>query len=309
LELLKASNGNSIGGLSGMIKDAALDRLNSVILYEGNQFKLRYADGNISSVMISSNGEINSFSMADLKNDGNNYILFTDTISLNAINLRGSNAENFPFEDPEGIGFTGTPLAADFEGDSRSEIVSYTKDGRIFAVDGGTGKIVDGFPLSVGAELITTPVIFNYQAKTHLAAVDIKNNLYVWTISSTEGNLFWPEENGNNFNSSAAGTPASSNLPSDFFPSNRAYNYPNPVYEGTTQIRYYVSEDSKINIKIFDLAGDFVAEMNNDARGGFDNETTWNVNNIQSGIYLARIEAAGVSGKTETNIIKIAVVK
>ena len=95
----------------------------------------------------------------------------------------------------------------------------------------------------------------------------------------------------------------------EFFPSSRAYNYPNPVYEGTTNIRYYVSEDSKINIKIFDLAGDFVAELNDDAQGGMDNETVWNVGDIQSGVYLARIEAACDCGKTEEAVIKIAVVK
>jgi len=95
----------------------------------------------------------------------------------------------------------------------------------------------------------------------------------------------------------------------EFFPANRAYNYPNPVYEGTTNIRYYVAEDSKISIKIFDLAGDFVAELNNDAQGGMDNETVWNVGDIQSGVYLARIEASSTSGKTEQAVIKIAVVK
>ncbi len=47
----------------------------------------------------------------------------------------------------------------------------------------------------------------------------------------------------------------------EFFPKSKAYNYPNPVYDNQTFIRYYVSEDSKINIKIFDVAGDFVAEL------------------------------------------------
>ncbi len=94
-----------------------------------------------------------------------------------------------------------------------------------------------------------------------------------------------------------------------FSPKRKVYNYPNPVYNGSTAIRYYVSENSKINIKIFDLAGDFVAELNDNVQGGFESETTWNVNNIQSGIYLARVEAVGESGKTESNIIKIAVVK
>ncbi|HSR17267.1 MAG TPA: T9SS type A sorting domain-containing protein, partial [Ignavibacteriaceae bacterium] len=252
---------------------------------------------------------ISSLALADLKQDGENYIIFTADNKINALNQSGGTADNFPFSDPLGIGFTGTPLAADFEGDEKSEIIAYTKDGRIFGIDGGTGKIVNGFPVSAGSALAGTPILFNYQGKTSIAVIDTQNVLYVLTIGSVEGKFFWNEENGNHFNTSFADAADGSKIINEFFPSNRAYNYPNPVYNGETQIRYYVSEDSKINIKIFDLSGDFVAEMNSDARGGFDNETAWNVNDIQSGVYLARIEAKGLNGKTETNIIKIAVIK
>ena len=57
------------------------------------------------------------------------------------------------------------------------------------------------------------------------------------------------------------------------------------------------------------MAGDFVDELNDNAQGGMDNETVWGVSNIQSGVYLARIEAVSSSGTTEFAIIKIAVVK
>ena len=134
-------------------------------------------------------------------------------------------------------------------------------------------------------------------------------NFSAWNIGLTSGNIFWGEELGNPENNSFVAAASSQNGIASFMPENRAYNYPNPVYDGKTYIRYYVSEDAKINIKIFDLAGDFVAELNDDARGGLDNETIWNVGNIQSGVYLARIEAIGTSGKTDSKIIKIAVVK
>ncbi|MFI5237838.1 MAG: T9SS type A sorting domain-containing protein, partial [Ignavibacteriales bacterium] len=211
--------------------------------------------------------------------------------------------------DPEGIGFIGTPVAADFEGDSRSEIISITKDGRIFAIDGGTGKVVPGFPISCGSGIPVTPVLYNMDGKTNLAVLNNQSVLSTWSISSVEGKLFWSEESGNQQNTSFIDAAEITNRVNEFFPSDRAYNYPNPVYEGTTNIRYYVSEDSRINIKIFDLAGDFVAELNDDAQGGMDNETVWNVGEIQSGVYLARIEASSTSGNTEQAIIKIAVVK
>ncbi|MFA4924252.1 MAG: T9SS type A sorting domain-containing protein, partial [Ignavibacteriaceae bacterium] len=254
------------------------------------------------------NGSPTSFSLADLKQDGSNYILYTNETNLEAYNLSGASAENFPFRDPMGIGFTGTPLAADIQGDGKSEVIAVTTDGRIFAVDGGTGKVVNGFPISTGQSLTSTPILFSDSGKVSLAVLN-ENNFSAFNISNGSGPLFWSEENGNSRNNSFVDKAANTNSISEFFPKAKAYNWPNPVYDGQTFIRYYVSEDSKINIKIFDLAGDFVAELNNTANGGMDNETTWNVNNIQSGIYFARIEATGNSGKTESAIIKIAIVK
>jgi hypothetical protein len=71
-----------------------------------------------------------------------------------------------------------------------------------------------------------------------------------------------------------------------------------------------VSEDSDISVKIFDLAGDYVAGLSGFASGGLDGEIKWNVSAIESGVYLARVEAKSVvSGKTDHKIIKIAIIK
>ncbi len=83
--------------------------------------------------------------------DGNN---------LEALNLQGASADNFPFIDPDGIGFSGTPITADFEGDGKSEVIASTKDGRIFAIDGGTGKVVNGFPNFNGSTTCNNPGSF-----------------------------------------------------------------------------------------------------------------------------------------------------
>ncbi len=250
-----------------------------------------------------------AFSLADLKQDGENYVIITDGNKIDAKNLNGVDADNFPFADPLGIGFKGIPLTADFYGSKNSEIIAETNDGRIYAIDGETGKVVDGFPISIGAILSSTPLLFENNDKISMAAINEKNNLSAWVIGAAEGNIFWSEENGNNFNNSFLKSAQDVSRINEFFPKDRAYNYPNPVYDNQTAIHYYVSEDSKINIKIFDLAGDYVAELNDNAKGGLDNETIWKVNDIQSGVYLARIEATGSSGKTETNIIKIAIIK
>jgi hypothetical protein len=80
------------------------------------------------------------------------------------------------------------------------------------------------------------------------------------------------------------------------------------VYGTTTQIRYYTPEDAAISIKIMDLAGSKIAELSASSRGGIDGEVAWDVTKVQSGVYLARIEAKGAS-RSEVATIKIAVVK
>src|SRR5690606_34212744 len=99
-----------------------------VVLYDHNRIVVN-APSFDSDFLISSSEAINAISSADLKNNGNNYILFVDGNNVEAANLQGASADNFPFTDPLGIGFTGTPLAADFEGDGKAEVIAYTKDG------------------------------------------------------------------------------------------------------------------------------------------------------------------------------------
>ena len=305
-------NGTYTG--TGIVKDFAMsvDKNGNeyeVLLLEGNKFDVISKGMIKSEFTINSQDTIKSFSLADLKQDGNNYIIFSNGNKVEAVSLQGAQAENFPFSDPLKIGFTGTPLTADFSGDTKSDIIAATKDGRIYAINGGTGKVVDGFPISMGTELASAPVLFEDNGILSYAAVDENNNFSAWNIGVNAGTVYWSESNGNNQNTSFINGASSQNVINTFFPANKAYNYPNPVYSGVTQIHYYVSEDSKIDIKIFDLAGDFVAELKDQAQGGMEKETPWNVDNIQSGIYFARIQAQGASGKTESNIIKIAVIK
>ncbi len=252
---------------------------------------------------------LSSFSMADLKNDGNNYIITNQGNKIYAFNINGASADYFPIELKDGDEFKGLPLSADIEGDSKSELVCFTKNGKVFSYDGGTGKLVNGFPFTFQKANGIDAILYYENNKIALAGFDSSGFFRGWTVSSVSSRIDWAESFGKNTNSASIDKAINNLSQNEFFPTSRAYNYPNPVYNGETAIRYFVSEDSKINIKIFDLAGDFVAELNADANGGFDNETIWNVSNIQSGVYLARIEALGSSGKSESVVIKIAVVK
>jgi hypothetical protein len=51
-----------------------------------------------------------------------------------------------------------------------------------------------------------------------------------------------------------------------------------------------------------------ITELKGRGTGGMDNEIEWDVSNIQSGVYLARIEAHG-SSRSDVVFIKMAIVK
>ncbi len=88
----------------------------------------------------------------------------------------------------------------------------------------------------------------------------------------------------------------------------RTYNWPNPAYGSTTQIRYASTLDARVMIRVIDIAGRKLAEFETQATAGTDEEVTWNLESIQSGVYFATVEATA-GGRTESRILKIAVVK
>ena len=205
--------------------------------------------------------------------------------------------------------FYSSPLAVDLNNDEAADLIVFTVDGKILAIDGLTGKMIDGFPISCGGEIAINPVIYTANGRTALAVLTKENRFLTWNISKYNGKKFWTEMNGNAGNTASVETANTDEKMTEFFPQSKAYNWPNPVYDGVTNIRYFVSEDSKTEVTIFDLAGDLVAKLSGTAIGGYDNEIVWNVSDIESGVYFAHLKVTGSSGKTDTKIIKIAVIK
>jgi|GEM_PF-1179163 len=89
---------------------------------------------------------------------------------------------------------------------------------------------------------------------------------------------------------------------------NLIYNYPNPVSDESTRFRYFAVSADKIDIAIYDLKGKFVEQLSQIPIQNQWNEIVWNVRNLDSGVYIAKITVYGL-GKSETFIIKPAVLK
>lgn len=213
------------------------------------------------------------------------------------------------------------------------EILVSMNSGNIAAYD-NNGRLLIGFPIQLASAGATSVAFFQTTAgNIGIAGLTGPPSIQVvplgsgssTTVTSTTGasilqaleltkpyrsdfiawSQYLKDGRHSNYDATAGGT---NPVSSDFLPHSRVYNWPNPVYGSTTQIRYYTPEDATISIKILDLAGTKITELNTTSRGGLDGEITWDVSKVQSGVYLARIEAKGAS-RSEVATIKIAVVK
>ena len=277
-------------------------KINRIVVIKGETIfsEFLFSDGSI----------IKAMALGDIKIEGKNYVLFVVDDELRAYNLSGYLAENYPVKLKEDSEMFFNILTADLDFDDREDVIAVAGDGTIYAVSGESGKMIDGFPISVGGSNRNIPVLYAQNDVTSLAVVTKEGYFSNWNISRYNGRSQWRGIYGNNLNTALTTSLLSDDDEGDFFREDKAYNWPNPVYGGETYFRYYVSEDSKINVKIFDLGGELVDELNDTAPGGFESETVWNVSGIQSGVYMARLEATSNSGKnTAAKLIKVVVIK
>lgn len=88
----------------------------------------------------------------------------------------------------------------------------------------------------------------------------------------------------------------------------RVYNYPNPVTDGKTTIRFYTGQASRGTIRIYTVDGLTVeqVELADLVTNGY-NEWVWNVGDNPGGLYYGVVEVQG-SARVSA-LIKIAVVK
>lgn len=259
----------------------------------------------LSDVNMTSNFPI----LLDLKRNGAAYAIEMNG-QLKATDIYGTSAENFPIEFPFAAD-QGVILSADIIGGDDAEVLALT-DGRLYAFDAISGNVSPEFPIIADLYLPFPNYHALYSSNgTNLNYFYLDKDYKLQSIKLTDskGKVYWTSAASNYSGNSIIPNVQTINQRADFLPKSLTYNYPNPVYGKSTNIRYFVNENASIKIRIFDLAGDFVAELSDNAIGGIDNETIWDVSSIQSGVYLASVEATGASGRTETNIIKIAIVK
>lgn len=248
---------------------------------------------------------LGDLSVADVDNDGSVDILSGGNDGLYAFNQQGVLLEHFPLKTLDGGMVLGSSVVVKLYGTNETAILFGSTHGQLYAYT-AKGKLLSGFPLQTGG-MVSTPIVWG----TKLAAASTDSSLYVWNVGTIfdSSKIRWGNILGNNYHANVLETlEPGIKKSSELLPKAFAYNWPNPTYGSTTHIRYYLGKPASVKIKIFNLAGELVDEINGSGNGGLDNEVTWNVFNIQSGIYFAEIKASG-AGEEQSQIIKIAVVK
>jgi hypothetical protein len=80
-------------------------------------------------------------------------------------------------------------------------------------------------------------------------------------------------------------------------------NYPNP-FNPTTKIRYFIPQEGKVEINIYNVLGQKVKELVNENMKAGKYETTFNGSNLSSGVYIYRIEAANFVQSKKMMLLK-----
>ncbi len=253
----------------------------------------------------------------DINGDGRREIITGAGSEIYALEINGTLVTGFPVDIGD-IGYTDNIstnfILADLNGDGSQDILFGTDEGNLFAIN-SAGIVLPGFPLPAGSGLTGTPTIYKnpVNGRIELSALDEDGYLYLWDLGTYSGDnvIAWSTYggSGSHLRHSEETLAAPQEPPSNILmPSESVYNWPNPNRGNWTNIRYYLHYDADVTIKVYNQVGDKIVQLNGSGYAGIDNEITWDLGNVQSGVYFAQVTASG-NGMTESKVIKIAVIK
>lgn len=256
---------------------------------------------------------------ADIDGDGKNEIIAYDANAVYAFNQDLKFKYNFPISLPnilKGDEFSSNLRLSDLDGDGIKDVLLTTQRGVV--AFNKQGRLIANFPLnfvqpragsgilinSAGGQLflgVTQPIgqsDYRQISGALLAATALTSTDWVCQGGDASRRYFYPVL------PTTSGKNARGLLNHEL-----TFNWPNPARDNRTFIRYFVNSSCKINIDIYDLAGDLITSFeDNHPRSGDYNEKEWYVGEIKSGVYFAVVKAS-VRAQTDTKIIKIIVIK
>ncbi|MAZ55564.1 MAG: hypothetical protein CMP54_00990, partial [Flavobacteriales bacterium] len=80
-------------------------------------------------------------------------------------------------------------------------------------------------------------------------------------------------------------------------------NVPNP-FNGTTTIQFYVPENVEVTIGVYNMLGEYVAEVTNEIFNAGKHEVSFNGSDLGQGTYFVRMTTESFTATKNMNIIK-----
>lgn len=247
----------------------------------------------------------------DVDSDGYPDIIIGGTNAIYAFNYELTLITDFPIEvndrflDDDVIA---APVMADIQKGGPPEIVFPTFVGNVYSFGLDMSY---GFPLSGGEREAGSPVIFWDSTGGKLGYLGADGWFYAWDVDLDTTTNYWPM-GGHDPEGTFAFDQSKLSDARQFtalLPEERFYNYPNPVVDGSTVIRYFLGQEAaRVEIKIYDLSGVEIADMTGPTTGGLDNERVWNCSDVTPGVYRCMIEV-DFGGRTETAFTDIAIIR
>lgn len=257
--------------------------------------------------------------VGDLDGDGFLEIVVCGVGQVHALRFNGIPQAGFPARLPprDQVGsIPSSPVLADLDDDGAMEILFGSLSGYVYALD-GSGRRVPGFPLPCDGPVRSSPLIgdLDRDGIFELVALTEDGWVHVWDLARIDPafrgqEATWPMAGRDLANTSAyAPSPVSPAPPTETRLLSRVYCYPNPVDEDRAHLRFFLSRPARIQVKVFDVAMDPVAELSeSNTVAGTENEILWDTTRCESGLYLCRMEAIG-DGESEVVFVKVAVSK
>ncbi len=239
-------------------------------------------------------------SAIDLNNDGNIEVLALD----NDGNVYGLN-KNYTFAAGFPVKYDAVPpiLAKNIIGDEYPEIIFKNNEGAVIILN-NIGELQYRLSGNKNSKLIMIGKNDNRNT------IVTESNIWVFDALRQNGGNEWTTWYGDENNSKMITIDYIKEIASgnDLIDKKRTYVYPNPARDGKTKIRVFNYSAEKINLKIYDAAGYFIDEFQSNVivnNGVW--ETEWDVNDIESGIYLIKLTASKQS-REESIILKVGVI-
>lgn len=223
----------------------------------------------------------------------------------------GTLVSGWPQEIGDTILYASPPAIGDLDGDGRVEVVmSGGRDNKVYAWQ-SDGSPLSGWPKDTGSYNVTAPAIGDVDGdgKIDVIATSADGKIYIWHCSGRYYSeaVDWAmcaHDERNTCFATYRVRPTGELLSKAM-----VYNYPNPARGNVTNFRYYVDRDADITIKIYNIAGELVDKLEGQGIGGRqDNEITWDISRIASGVYIYQLQARSNQG-SKTVIKKLAVIK